>query len=201
MHAALIFAVFASLGSSPAPPQNKTLPPEASNFICGPRCVKRVLEHYGQHVELIDLVRELQGVAVDRPASLAVMKAALEQHGIHVVGIQLRPSDLRWLCWQGPTIAHLAGSGSEGGHFCVVFPAHRDGSSLCVWDGLDGTSMRPIDEFAAEASGVILLTSRLPIPEQPECLDRGGWIFPLGATVVIVPAIVFLLVRANWRRV
>jgi ABC-type bacteriocin/lantibiotic exporter with double-glycine peptidase domain len=169
---------------------------EANNFICGPRCVKRILEYYGQTVELIDLVRELQGVAIDRPANLADMKQALERRGLHSLGVRIRPTDLPWLDWPDPVIAQLDHGGSATEHFCVLLGDGEAWCSIRVWDGLAGESTRPSGKLAADASGFLLLTSRSPIRMHQRCLSWRRFLLPLGVAVVITPAMIFATARA-----
>lgn len=167
---------------------------DANNFVCGPRCVQRVLQHYGRQVELIDLVRELQGNAVDHAAHLGDMQDALQRRGVYAVGVKLQPADMRWLAWEEPVIAHFAPDGKSVGHFQVMLPSAGPRRAR-VWDGLAGESLYAANEFAATASGVVLLTSASPIVSEANCLSRRRFLLPLCAVVIIVSAVTFLIAR------
>jgi hypothetical protein len=106
---------------------------EASEVICGPRCVQRVLEDYGQCVELIDLVRELQGAAIDRPASLLAMSKALERRGIYTAAIRISGNDVPHLNWREPVIVHIATAQESHGHFVVMGGPGAESRSVCLW--------------------------------------------------------------------
>lgn len=155
-----VAALLSCLGAGTAPRD------DPSSFVCGPRCVQRVLQHYGQQAELIDLVRELQGAAIDRPANLADMKRAIQRRGICAEGVRIAPADLRRIMWPEPVIAHLSGTDGAAGHFCVLPPAEPGpGASSRIWDGLGGSSELHGGEAFGTFSGVVLVTARSPISE------------------------------------
>lgn len=193
----LILMFAACVAQSPSAPRGGELPSkEANNVVCGPRCVQRVLQHYGQKVELIDLVIELQGAAIDRPANLADMKSALERRGVYAMGVRVRSIDrLASLDWTGPVITHFS---ADGGHFRVIFPARSDANSTCVWDGLAGATMLPIAEIATESSGVHLLTSGLPIDECLQSSDSRRMSARLA--VAVVSATILVCISARYGR-
>lgn len=186
-----LLATLACLAQAPA------IAREANEFICGPRCVQRVLEHYGQDVELTDLVRELQGATVDRPASLAEMTRVLESRHVYAAGVRLSPRDLRHLSWPDAVIAHFNHGGSSVGHFRVLF---ADRAPMRVWDGLAGESAARTNQWAAHASGTILLTSRSPIADAPRCVETTWPPARLGIAAGGVAA-VFLAARAFKRAI
>jgi hypothetical protein len=62
--------------------------------VCGPRCVQRVLEHYGYEVELIALVSEIQGADLGRGSSMAELARSLEACGVHCHFVRLGTREL-----------------------------------------------------------------------------------------------------------
>lgn len=198
MHA-LILAI--CLGAAPARDgQPALVSEEANSFVCGSRCVKRVLEYYGKSAELIDIVCELQGAAIDHPANLADMKRALELRGVHVAGVRIRPTDLYRLEWRSPVIAHFAGRGSTPGHFRVILPSSGNNDVVRVWDGLAGETSLTMSEPSTDATGVVLLTSPSPIGARSRRHSRSDTMLCVGAIALLLPTVFTISTRVIQRR-
>lgn len=189
----MIHALILAICLEPAPAGERgprLLSEEANSFVCGSRCVKRVLEYYGHSAELIDLVCELQGAAIDHPANLADMKRALELRGVCAAGVRIRPADLRCLEWPAPVIAHFGGRGADPGHFRVILPSDGNNDVIRVWDGLAGEVSLARSELPADASGVLLLTSSSRIRARPRCHNGSNTMLRIGAIVLLLPTVV-----------
>lgn len=120
----------------------------ASDAHCGPRCVQQVLADYGQDVELIDLVREIQYPEIGRPAGMDRLQASLESRGIHAVAI--RTGRFASVRWQHPMIVHVLTPTGDG-HFVTR-----------------NTTENPAgDESQFGPTGVYLLTS-------PDAIDQAA---------------------------
>lgn len=144
----------AASGATPYDTQSK------GDMICGPRCARFILQHYGHKVELIDLVRSLQWPEVDQGTSVSQMDSAIRAYGIHTCALQLSAGcDFEW---PYPVLVHSADPARTLGHFVVRMPGTAEHPAL-LWDGLHGydwASSR-IDEPVA-----LLLTAPVPIDEQ-----------------------------------
>jgi hypothetical protein len=118
----------------------------ASDAHCGPRCVQRVLADYGQDVELIDLVREIQYPETGSPATLDKLQKSLESRGIYAVAIET--GRFATVHWQHPMIVHVLTPTGEG-HYVTR-----------------NTTDNPAgDESQFGRTGVFLLTSPDPIDQ------------------------------------
>lgn len=130
--------------------------------ICGPRCVKYVLDFYGKgnNEELADLVRELQWPDFNRGASLRDLGEALNRRGIYTMAV----TGNRGFCveWEHPVIVHFGEDSSNLGHFVVLLPSEDDKRAR-VWSGLAGISDVPKKEIVEKSMGAILLTADHPI--------------------------------------
>lgn len=130
--------------------------------------------------------------------TLLELLVALERRGIYGFGVRIRPADMCWLDWPNPIIAHFEGSGSTVGHFQVIVPCGGGAAALRVWDGLAGESMRPSEQLAADASGLLLLTSASPIRDVPDCLAGKTRLIRVGAFALNIALASFLW--CAWRR-
>lgn len=144
--------------------QTASLPTrEANQFICGPRCVQHVLDHYGKTAELMDLVSELQGPAIAKPANLWGMKQALKSRGIYAVPVRISIAEIERLGCMDPVIVHLrGGGGGSEGHFIVCSGRDAWTRTVDVWDGLNGTRRASLSELPG-ISGNVLITSATKI--------------------------------------
>lgn len=192
MATTLILTLYLSAAPT-APPASET----ANNVICGPRCVRHVLEHYGRPAELVDLVRELQGAAIDRPASLFAMKRALERRGVHAAGARLPPADLPWLDWAEPVIVHVGETGAGVGHFLVVLRPNAQGDRIRVWDGLASDAWILRRELAATASGAVLLTSNTPFADDVVFVRRPWYVALRWRALILLLVAAYIAYAAN----
>jgi len=129
-----------------------------NTIVCGPRCVQFVLKHFGQEVELAELVREMQWPQLTEGATAASVIAALENRGVFVKAIQVDPKNTVFV-WEHPMIVHLKPSGDGSlGHFVVRMPQSAD-EKVAIFDGLAGLRTEPSDKFSRKMSGVVLLCS------------------------------------------
>src|SRR5690242_21782644 len=74
--------------------------PALDTLVCGPKCVRRVLEYYGTNAALADLIHEIQWPDYERGSNMASVAKALRQRGIHVLAVTL-PTH-RPVHWQKP---------------------------------------------------------------------------------------------------
>lgn len=157
-----------------------------SDRVCGPRCIQRILQHYGIRADLVDLIKEVQESDVNRGASLAELRRALKTRGIHCrygkAAFLVVPEATQ------PVILHI-----NGNHFVVL--EGWDGSEAIIWDGLNGSRSIPWWRLQAECSGTILMTSGSEWGEGNSGV-RDYRIFALlsGALIVVVGGI--LLIRS-----
>ncbi|MDX1970315.1 MAG: cysteine peptidase family C39 domain-containing protein, partial [Planctomycetaceae bacterium] len=95
--------------------------------ICGPRCVQRVLEFYGQKEDLATLVREMQGGVVNEFSSFHGIEEALSRRGVHALPVQY--GVLGFPNWREPVILHY-----REGHFVVL--SETKGGFVKIHDGI-----------------------------------------------------------------
>jgi ABC-type bacteriocin/lantibiotic exporter with double-glycine peptidase domain len=158
--------------------------------VCGPRCVQFVLQRCGKpHVDLVDLVREIQWPDIEAGASLGALGRALEARGLHTAAIKLEPEAL--LHWPEPAIVHVRPANSQGDHF-LVWLGSPGRHEVQVWDGLLGVRTDSLREHLATRTGPVLLVSRSSIAD-PASAARMPW-----NTVPILLALVALLVCAGY---
>jgi hypothetical protein len=131
--------------------------------------------------ELLDLIRETQGDAIAKPASLRDIAHALERRGIFTAAIRVARQDVPRISWPGPAIVHFSDERGSAGHFVVLEPQRGDAGDLRIWDGLHGSLRASNRELAAAASGAVLLTAREEIRSAESCLPcacsvSGAWV-------------------------
>jgi len=123
--------------------------------VCGPRCARSVLEHYGKPMELLPLIAEMQGGIPVQACSLRDVQDALERRGIYCLALKTGIVDFPG--WPEPVILHY-----KRGHF-VVLEETKGGYARIR----DGVNMEPAWVFVPEVmlrqSGAVLLTSASPI--------------------------------------
>lgn len=123
--------------------------------VCGPRCVQAILEHYGQHVELVPLIGEMQGGLPEQGCSLRDVQDALERR--HIYCLALQTDALSFPEWPNPVIVHY-----KQDHFAIL--EETNGVYAKTRDGVD---MEPawqlIPKVMLKQSGALLLTSDSPI--------------------------------------
>jgi hypothetical protein len=142
--------------------------------VCGPRCARYVLHHYGVEEDLATLVRETQWPDFESGASLASLAEALEKRGVHTCALRLSSSAR--LCWPHPVIVHLRGVAGQMDHFVLWKPADEDGGEGVYFEPGDLSHLTGAT-IARGRSGVVLLTSPEPIanPERAAVEAAAGW--------------------------
>lgn len=129
---------------------------QLNDLICGPRCVKSVLDYYNQPSDLIELVREIQFPELEMGSTLENIEHALQIRGIHTCAVHI-PYHSR-LKWPYPVIVHLQTDNDTMGHFVMWFPgpqlAHN--GSEQIKDDLVGQIQNHMHQ---NRSGAVLLTS------------------------------------------
>jgi ABC-type bacteriocin/lantibiotic exporter with double-glycine peptidase domain len=146
----------------------------ANYGICGPRCVRYVLEYYGQNTDFVSVVNAVQPIRKDG-ASLAAIATELEEKQIHTAAFYTDPSAMV-INWAEPVIVHFHPKDKEQlGHFVVWLPQSTDGRYM-VWDGLNGVQQMELADFREATSGFILLTSHHVIdPSKMHDVKRLGF--------------------------
>jgi ABC-type bacteriocin/lantibiotic exporter with double-glycine peptidase domain len=132
------------------------------DLVCGPRCVQMILSYYGQEVDLMELVKEIQWPELEKGSSMADLQRALNKRGIYTYAMKMS-ADAR-LNWRHPVIAFLPANGKLG-HFAVRMPAVEENMEN-LWLGI-GTAQAVRSEDLAPMCEVMLLTSGSPI-ERPD---------------------------------
>ncbi len=151
-------------GAETSPPA--TTEENRPDVVCGPRCVQYILKHYGQQVELHDLIQELQWPNLEAGSNLADLQKSLNKRGIHTAAIQLSPGAK--LDWPEPVLVHLKLGTSITpetlGHFVVWLPSSTN-DIVHLWFGPKGVHQGTNARFAGICSGGMLLISRNPIAD------------------------------------
>ena len=131
------------------------------DIICGPRCLKFLLEYYqkDKKVELIDLVKEVQWPAIESGASLKALKQSLESRGIYTRIVKASfDSEFQK---NFPVIVHLSRQG-ELGHYIIQLPQSVEGRQV-FWVGLDGFKLGHLRRITDWKVDYFIETSNVPI--------------------------------------
>lgn len=150
--------------ASPGSSKASSTEQKTENFgsqICGPRCVQRVLAEYGQDVDLLELVKEIQWPATENGSSFEQLAQALEKRGIHSKSVVLKPP-VR-IEWNHPAIVQI--NQGDVSHFVVWMPPSKPDSIGRVWDESLTDAVKAPGGFEQLRSGPVLLTSDQPILE------------------------------------
>ncbi len=125
----------------------------AVDTLCGPRCVKFILEYMGNEVpSLHSLIREIQGGDPMQPANIKSLQDALRKRGLNWSAVKCDREGLMHL--DVPVIVHTP----EGnGHFLVLLRTR--GEVVELWDGASGTSVEKSDVFRERLTGYALIPS------------------------------------------
>ena len=126
--------------------------------VCGPTCVQHVLLAYGQEVELVELVAEIQGGDAERNSSMFDLKRALESRGVSTAIVDL--GVLGFVGSHCPAIIHY-----RRGHFAVVEAVSGLYAKVVDGPGEPGT-WKLIPSVMMGQSGVVLLTSKSAISQK-----------------------------------
>jgi hypothetical protein len=205
---AVVTCLSGSLQAGGAPEgQNTQVAPESPSEIpfCGPQAVRRVLQSFGQNVELWNLVQEIQWPDYKKGASLDALEQALEARGVHARLIKMDPR--AEIVWDHPVIVHLATN--DKSHYVVWLPPKKQGETPTYWDGAVNSPLGP-QSFLTARTGAVLLTSDQTISENPTVGSRTYRNEPriqmrnyiVGANVVVLGSILgyCLSIRAPSRK-
>lgn len=159
---------------------------QAEEADCGPVCLGIVLAHRGVSVPVATL-RSACGASRDGSSAADLIRVAAA-HGFDARGIRINiaadpETVLRVI--EKPAIVVLRGS-----HF-VVLERVGDDHTVAINDPARGRDVRPIAEFLAEFSGVILLitgkaTGPAPPRRRPWVSTCIRWLAPARGTVALV---------------
>jgi len=169
--------------------------------VCGPRCVRRVLQYFGRDAELVDLIREMQDGDVERPSSLEAVSVALEKRGVRSFAMRIASDAV--LRWRYPVVVHLDGKATPG-HFAVWLPTSTSHATE-VWMGLALVETMSAREFGRRRSGAVLLTSDEPITDPGDSVSSlrrvtAGALFYCGLSMAAVAAVLWRVVSLRRRR-
>jgi ABC-type bacteriocin/lantibiotic exporter with double-glycine peptidase domain len=131
----------------------------ASDLYCGPRVTQRILQHYGQDVELVELVKRMQPQR-DQGCSLLDVEIELKRCGVDVVPLLIANWDA--FQWPYPVIVHQSPPtrAENLGHLAVL---SSSGGHMNLWDGLNPSRAIESNEIEKFASGYVLITSNKAI--------------------------------------
>jgi|HubBroStandDraft_2_1064218.scaffolds.fasta_scaffold101842_2 hypothetical protein len=126
--------------------------------VCGPRCTQQILQHYGQEVDLVDLINEMQHGLTSETSTLSDIQSALRRRGVQSLPLKL--GFLEFPTWHQPVILHY---GSD--HFVLL--EATNGAYAKIRDGPAHTSSwQLIPTVMLRGTDVALLTSPLPIQRE-----------------------------------
>lgn len=129
-----------------------------NQFDCGATCMKMLLDYYGQHAELDELIRECKTRMIG--CSAGDLKRAGNAHGLDMIAYKMDAAEL--IRQDRPAIIHWKYS-----HWCVCCGMDDQGRVvICNPDrGRYGISQ---GMFASFYSGVALFNGEPADAEQPE---------------------------------
>ncbi len=171
-----------------------------SDMVCGPRCVKFILRSYGQEVDLIELVKEIQWPDLEAGASLDRIERSLNVRGIYTKAVRFAPD--RRLTWPHPAVLFTDEGNPPSGHYVVTSPEAESGSDDLIWAGVEGWRRGRWNEITRGFAGVALLTSPEPIPEAVMVADHvaASKLFQIAGLACGGVILAHLLVRVAARR-
>jgi ABC-type bacteriocin/lantibiotic exporter with double-glycine peptidase domain len=170
--------------------------------ICGPKCVRFLLDYYGKEQEyIIRLVREIQYPELFEGATLSKVAEALEKRGIYTFAMKIKPSAR--LVWKYPVIVHLYPRSEEQiGHYVVWLPDSQD-NNVRIWNGDQGIQNHQERIWSQERSGAVLLTSPEPITKPGKAVKWVGLPFyDVGCVTfawIVFLSGVGLVIKTFWR--
>jgi peptidase C39-like protein len=169
-----------------------------SESICGPLCVKALLDHYGKPAEdVTDLIREIQWPDIAAGSTLRAIGEALSKRGIYSQAMQIGPEAR--LSWPHPVLLHLKEGGKSGGHY-VIWAPPEDPDNERIWMGPSGWRRGPWNVIAGDRSGIILLTSPVPITHPLSAVYDPTQDFRWAFGSLVVSALVWIVLGSLlWR--
>ncbi len=160
------------------------------NAYCGARCVKYLLEWYGQDdVDLISLIREIQWPDLESGATMQSLDQNLRAKGVFTCPLRLKASAR--LRWPYPVLVHIkqiTPDGVDRGHYVVWLPSSTN-KDIHIWDGLKGIVVHPTREFRKVQTGFVLLTSPAAIVNADDAVET-SWCWDRNLTLGVVALLV-----------
>jgi hypothetical protein len=176
--------------------------PSSSDYFCGPRCVKFILDYFhppAADEDLYSLVRDIQGIearTVNAGTSLKQLELALIERGIFTAAVSISSESMKSINWKYPILVHTESTNPQTtslGHFIVWLPGN-DSNPAQLWNGLNG--LHPFDHESLDSvmTQAAILTSPQPIgsEELEELLaSPNGDIKPLAAVIAVLSVTFF----------
>lgn len=174
----ILIVLIAGTSQSESPSGEPIASPES---ICGPECVRVVLQEYHHSEPLYGLVREMQPTLLADGCDLATVARTLNARGLHTAAMQI--GERVSVRWPYPVIVHLRANAGTG-HFVVQLP--DDSKRARVWFGPGDLRIMEQADFARWRSGAVLLTAPIPIdsPESSFFIESVG--LPWTVLVLVV---------------
>jgi ABC-type bacteriocin/lantibiotic exporter with double-glycine peptidase domain len=178
----LVIMLATSAAPSALAQQGASLPPAGSaddQLVCGPRCVKFILQAFGKDVDLTELIIEAQWPNLRDGASLEVLAGSLKKRGIHVLAISVAHLRTKRLVSPYPILLHIAPdeSGLRIGHYVVWLPCSATELQR-VWDPMTGSIGKLRWETLCERlSGAMLLCAPHAIGDPAFAIVRHRFFF------------------------
>lgn len=134
----------------------------STDTICGPRCVRFVLDHFGRgpQPDLLQLAREAQWPNFEDGATVAKLDKPLRRSGLSTRVVEVVATAT--ICWKDPAILYLNTPGQALGHYVVLMPDSTPKVAR-IWSGLSGFEDVPTWMLAQQMGGPVILTSTTPI--------------------------------------
>lgn len=164
---AITFYVTLAFGAAPpvAPSGQHTRSTE--DVVCGPRCLRYILRHYGKQSDLIDLVRAIQWPDIKSGSSLASIEAVLRKNEIATQALYV-PVGAN-VKWDHPVLIHCSATEATPAHYIVLLATA--GGTARIYCGLDGCRSIKLSELASLRSGVVLLTASSPTIDAKDAIS------------------------------
>lgn len=166
--------------------------PNVDRF-CGPRCAQFVLRAFGQEVDLLTLVDEIQDRDWGNGSSMQDIASCLNRRGIHTVAIRI--DDSADIIWPHPVLVHLSGTSNMLGHFVVQMPSTAI-DRCAVWLGLSGVHVITHRQLANQRSGIVLLTAPTAIGSDAVASIRRS-VRPRGITTIALTSLALAAAAAG----
>lgn len=133
-----------------------------ANLACGPYCLAFLSAYFGGTADYGDILRFCS--PGPQGTNLADLRQATEQLGLHARGFRLAADQLKQL--EHPALLHLESSSDRPAHFVVWLGWDDRQSAAYVFSPPGRLGFEPFDAIASRFSGVALVVSADPLPEQ-----------------------------------
>jgi ABC-type bacteriocin/lantibiotic exporter with double-glycine peptidase domain len=146
--------------SEPSRSTNGRRPP--GDVVCGPRCLRFILQAVRSEASAPDLVSIVARVQpdLDEGASLSLLKKYLDDQGLFTLAFKPEPNTA--IVSPFPALVHLRGNQDDLGHYVVLLP-NSDRSNATVWSGLAGPVRLPTWWLAERIDAGAVLVAPRPI--------------------------------------